>query len=293
MGDAGIMRSVNDLEISSLIGEGSYAQVWKATEKKTDNVVAVKQLDKQLLMRLKKAQYALSEKEILVRCTHPNIIKLHYTLQDQHSLYFVLEYCANGDLFELVRKFGRLTEEQTRFFAAELLLALEHLHIRNIIHRDIKPENMLLDDKFHLKLIDFSSAKIMGPSPLERAKSFTGTAEYTPPELLTPQGVGRMGDIWALGCTVYQLLSGQLPFKGSSEYNTYQTILECKPAFPEHFSPAATDFLRKVLVPNPEERLGVHGFAELKAHPFFEGIDWENIQRVDSPLISMPSERVN
>jgi len=277
-------KCISDYELLNLIGEGAYANVFKALQKDNNQYVAIKQLDKSMLVKLGKAQYALSEKQILSAVNHPNVIKLFATFQDETSLYFALELCSNGELLDLLQKIGKFTEQQTKFYAAELLLAVEHLHSKNIIHRDIKPENLLLDEQFHLKLADFSSAKMFGPSSLVRASSFCGTTEYIPPELLTSKGVGKMGDIWAFGCVIYQMICGYLPFKADTEFLTLQTISKCCPDYPEHLSNEIKDLLSKIFVSNPQERIGSVGYEEIKSHPFFTGVDWDRVSNATPPL---------
>ena len=146
---------------------------------------------------------------------------------------------------------------------------------------DLKPENLLLDADGHLKLIDFGSAKPLFLPPQarrsgNRATSFVGTAEYVSPEVLTNGGVSYASDLWALGCIVYQMLAGRPPFKGASEYLTFQLITARDLSFPEGFPPVAADLVDRLLREQPAQRLGARDLDDLRAHPFFEGIDWQH-----------------
>lgn len=179
--------------------------------------------------------------------TEHYFVKLYCTFQDHDRLYFVLSYAKNGELLPYINKVGSFDIECTKFYAAEILLGLEHLHKIGIIHRDLKPENILLDERMHVLITDFGSAKILKPQqqpqtqdnknqqqesqqnvdqrPLRRCNSFVGTAQYVSPELLTDKTAGRPSDLWAFGCLIYQMVAGLPPFKSRSEYIIFQVSL--------------------------------------------------------------------
>ena len=163
------------------------------------------------------------------------------------------------------------------------------MHTRGVIHRDLKPENVLLDDRMHIKITDFGTAKILDPPkrppqqdgepagdptvPVEetRANSFVGTAEYVSPELLNDKSTCKSSDLWAFGCMVFQLLAGRPPFKGGHEYQTFQKIVNLEYEFPKGFPPVAKDLIERLLVLDPVNRLSIE---HIKSHPFFEGVEW-------------------
>ena len=186
-------KGVKDFNFGRTLGEGSYSTVLAATDRTNGREYAIKVLDKRHIIKEKKVKYVNIEKDTLNRLTeHPGIVRLYYTFQDERSLYFVLDLASGGELLGVLKKFGTFDMECSRFYAAQILDAVEYMHSRNVIHRDLKPENVLLDSNMHVKITDFGTAKILedrSPSgsgttagnPLEglhsdRAVSFVGTA---------------------------------------------------------------------------------------------------------------------
>ena len=182
--------------------------------------------------------------------------------------------------------------ECTRFYAAQILDTIEYMHSRGVIHRDLKPENVLLDDRMHVKITDFGTAKILEPpkrppqdkegngvptaDPTEgvddsRANSFVGTAEYVSPELLTDKAACKASDLWAFGCMVFQLLAGRPPFKAGNEYQTFQKIVNLEYEFPKGFPVLAKDLVERLLVLDPAKRINIE---HIKNHDFFKGVEW-------------------
>ncbi|KAG0043127.1 pkb-activating kinase-like protein [Gryganskiella cystojenkinii] len=251
---------------------------------------AIKVLDKRHIIREKKVKYVNIEKDTLYKLDHPGVVKLYSTFQDSSSLYYVLELCQNGELLTFIKKLGSFDENCTRFYAAQILTAVEYIHSQGVIHRDLKPENILLDHRMYVKLTDFGTAKMLettedGPNS-DRANSFVGTAEYVSPELLTEKAACKSSDLWALGCIIYQLLAGRPPFKGSNEYQTFQKIVKLEYAFPLGFPSLAQDLVSKLLIHDPNERLGANNqIDQLKQHPFFEGIEWTTLWKQPAPTL--------
>ncbi|CAO3630804.1 unnamed protein product [Cunninghamella echinulata] len=174
--------------------------------------------------------------------------------------------------------------ETARFYASEILLAMEHIHNKEVIHRDIKPENILLDENMHIKITDFGSAKILSNDTENTGngstRSFVGTAEYVSPELLRSEPTLKGADWWAFGCVLFQMISGRSPFKAATDYLIFQNIKNLDYEFPADFPEVARDLVEKLLVLNPEKRLGsdeMGGIDVIKNHPFFEGIVWDSV----------------
>jgi 3-phosphoinositide dependent protein kinase-1 len=199
-------------------------------------------------------------------------------------LDYVMELASNGELLKYIRQYGSLSLPVCVFYTAEIVSALEYLHcVQGVIHRDLKPENILLSADWHIKLTDFGTAKIVGTDLNARSNSFLGTAEYISPELLIEKVCYKASDLWALGCVVYQMIAGRPPFRGVTEYQTFQKVQKGEIVWPQNFPEIAKDFISKLLVMKPMERLGARDYKELKAHPFFQGIQWQNLATTTPP----------
>jgi 3-phosphoinositide dependent protein kinase-1 len=164
---------------------------------------------------------------------------------------------------------------------------LEYLHNSGVIHRDLKPENVLLDANMHLKLTDFGTAKVIGTEKNARSNSFVGTAEYVSPELLNDKVTYKSSDLWALGCIIYQMITGRTPFRGMSEFLIFQKVGQADFQYPKGFPEIAKDLINQLLVLDPEKRIGCReaGYHEIKSHPFFKEIDFDNLHKLTPPPI--------
>ena len=281
-----IKKGVKDFNFGQTLGEGSYSTVLAATDRQTLKDYAIKVLDKRHIIKEKKVKYVNIEKDTLNRLTdHPGVVRLYYTFQDERSLYFVLDLASGGELLGVLKRMTTFDEECTRFYGAQILDTVEYMHKRGVIHRDLKPENVLLDDKMHVKITDFGTAKILDLNAGDtgsrfepdttlddnRASSFVGTAEYVSPELLTDKNACKASDLWAFGCIIYQLLAGRPPFKAGNEYQTFQKIVALDYDFPRGFPDVARDLVERLLVLDPQRRLSIE---HVKNHPFFDGVVW-------------------
>ncbi|CAA7033923.1 unnamed protein product [Microthlaspi erraticum] len=289
--------SIQDFELGKIYGVGSYSKVVRAKKKESGTVYALKIMDKKFITKENKTSYVKLERIVLDQLAHPGIIKLFFTFQDAFSLYMALESCEGGELFDQITRKGRLSEDEARFYTAEVVDALEYIHNMGLIHRDIKPENLLLTSDGHIKIADFGSVKPMQDSQItvlpnaasdDKACTFVGTAAYVPPEVLNSSPATFGNDLWALGCTLYQMLSGSSPFKDASEWLIFQRIIARDIKFPNHFSEAARDLIDRLLDTDPSRRPGAgsEGYAALKRHPFFIGVDWKNLRSQTPPKLS-------
>jgi len=179
----------------------------------------------------------------------PFIVKLRYAFQDETSLYYCIDYVPGGELFTYLKKNKKFTLEQTRFYAAEVLLALEYLHnVLNTIYRDLKPENILVDSNGHIKLTDFGLSKI----GVRQSNSFCGTPEYLAPEIIKNSGHTQIVDYWTYGCLIYEMLMGYPPFQAVDKQpnSLYKAICEGSFKVPLKMDEDAKDLIKKLLAIN-------------------------------------------
>ncbi|KAK4786217.1 hypothetical protein SAY86_002906 [Trapa natans] len=288
--------TIQDFELGKIYGVGSYSKVVRAKKKDTGVVYALKIMDKKFITKENKTAYVKLERIVLDQLDHPGIVRLFFTFQDSFSLYMALESCEGGELFDQITRKGRLSEEEACFYAAEVVDALEYIHSLGLIHRDIKPENLLLTSDGHIKIADFGSVKPMQDSSItvlphaasdDKACTFVGTAAYVPPEVLNSSPATFGNDLWALGCILYQMLSGTSPFKDASEWLTFQRIIARDIRFPNYFSEEAKDLIDRLLDMQPSRRPGAgpEGYDALKMHPFFKRIDWVNLRKQTPPKL--------
>merc|ERR1711988_1203367 len=239
------------------------------------------------VIKRNQVEHTKTERNVLEAVSHPFIVTLHYAFQTPKKLYFVLEYCPGGELFFHLSRAGRFSEGRCRFYASEILLAIEYLHRLNIIYRDMKPENVLLDADGHVKLTDFGLSK-EGIMDNFSAKSMCGTPEYLAPEILDKKGHGKAVDWYSLGALMYEMLTGLPPFYTRDREQLFARTRGGDLSYPSYITPVAKSLLQSLLQRDPDRRLGGgHGDAdEVKCHPFFNGIDWTAFQqrRVTPPF---------
>lgn len=174
----------DSFEVLKILGSGAFGKVFLVRKKDNNRVYAMKALKKRNLIIKKQLKYAVTEANVLKQCQHPFILGLHYAFQTPNFLYLVLDYCTGGDLSYHLIQSVKFSESDTRFYIAELVLAIEYLHFQNVVYRDLKPENILLDASGHIKLADFGLSK-EGVGDTDKTKSFCGSPAYLSPEMLS------------------------------------------------------------------------------------------------------------
>ncbi|KAK9804966.1 hypothetical protein WJX73_005308 [Symbiochloris irregularis] len=314
--------SAGDFEPLTVIGRGAFGEVRLCKEKSTGKIVAVKKLQKSEMLRRGQVAHVKAERNVLAEVQNQYIVKLHYSFQDETYLYLVMEYLPGGDIMTLLMRKDILSHEESQFYVAETVLAIESIHSKNYIHRDIKPDNLLLDAQGHMKLSDFGLCKPVdvdklptasqadrmandllatpGPNRTQKenlsywqknrrtlAYSMVGTPDYIAPEVLSKKGYGMECDWWSLGAIMYEMLLGYPPFYSDDPMVTCSKIMNWRKFLrfaPEaQLTPAARDLIQRLLC-DADSRLGTRqGAAEIKAHPFFAGVRWDDLYSSTAP----------
>ncbi len=270
--------SVDDFTIIKLIGKGSYGKVLlvKKKDSLTDDVYAMKILKKKEMIIRNQVIHIKTERKIMEMINHPFIIKLEYAFQNKHKLYLLTKFCPGGELFFHMQRIHRFNEEATRFYTSQIVLALEHLHSKDIIYRDLKPENIVIDLNGYIKLTDFGLAEC-NVNEFNKAKDFCGTPEYLAPEFFSDSGYSKEIDWWSLGVLIYEMVCGRPPFVAKSRETLFKMIQNPSVYYPNDISEDIVDFLNKIFIANPLLRLGHNGAEEIKNHPFFKPVNWDVI----------------
>ena len=297
-------QTIREYESLKVIGRGAFGEVHVCREKKTGKIYAVKKIRKDILMQKNQIIHIRSEQQFMSKVKSPWIVDLKASFQEEDYLYLVMEFCQGGDFMNLLIKRDILTENEARFYTAELILAVESIHKVNCIHRDIKPDNILIDKNGHIKLSDFGLAKIseyLGQNKIPQYKkneknrpthqknySCVGTAYYVAPEVLKKTGYSEDIDWWSVGVIFFEMLVGYAPFCSEETKDVCFKVINWKKylKIPEDvtISREAEDLIAK-MINNPDERLGKNGVEEIKAHPFFKNVDWDNIREGKAPFI--------
>lgn len=302
-----------------LLGKGDVGKVYLVRERKTRKLYAMKVLNKKEMIKRNKIKRVLTEQEILATSNHPFIVTLYHSFQSDKNLYFCMEYCMGGEFFRALQmRPGKcLSEDESRFYAAEVTAALEYLHLMGFIYRDLKPENILLHHSGHIMLSDFDLSKQSDPGGAPamvvsksvsgsfpaidtkscianfRTNSFVGTEEYIAPEVIKGCGHTSAVDWWTLGILTFEMLFGVTPFKGKNRNITFTNILKNDVVFPEvscqQITSSCKSFIRKLLIKDENRRLGSKaGASDVKFHPFFRNTQWALLRHISPPIIPAP-----
>lgn len=268
--------TINDFDLLKTIGQGSFGKVLQVRMKETGKIYAMKVLNKSKVMELKQYEHTLAERRIMEDISHPFLVCLRYAFQSQTKLYLVMDFFNGGELFHYLSS-GRFSENRAKFYAAEIVLGISHLHENNIVYRDLKPENLLLDPEGHIRITDFGLSKkdVEG----DTAQSLCGTPEYLAPEILRKVPYGKSVDWWSLGILIYEMINGLPPFYDANRKLMYHRILTAPVPKSQFMSPEAYDLICGLLQRDPTKRLGYYSADEIKNHPWFKDIDWDKLYR--------------
>lgn len=274
---------LDSFKMIKVIGKGSFGKVFLVREIRTNEMFALKVLKKDNIIKRNQVEHTRTERSVLGYVRHPFIVGLSMAFQSKDKLYFVLDYCAGGELFFHLSKVGKFAEPRARFYAAEITLAIEYVHSLDIIYRDLKPENVLLDARGHVRLTDFGLSKEGISSSSSGANSFCGTPEYLAPEILNRQGHGRAVDWWSLGALLYEMLTGLPPFYCRDREKLFEKIRKGHLDYPRSLSARSQNLLRGLLTKDPRRRLGSgpNDAEDIKQHAFFIEMDWNKLTAGD------------
>lgn len=280
----------NDYEILKLIGKGYFGKVYKVKSKTDGKEYALKCINKSSVQNKEQFLNLSAEREVLASIDHPFIVKMHAAFQTKNTLCFVMDNLDGGELFYHLREHGKFSEETVCFYAAQIVLAVEHLHKHNIMYRDLKPENILLDKDGNAVITDFGLAKL-DMTKDKKTKSFCGTPEYIAPEIISGKGYDKSADWWSLGILVYEMLSGKHPYKtkNNDKMSMFRKILEKPVKMRPEFSNDARSLINGLLAVKTHNRIGCSdlGADEIKYHEFFRSINWTMLKdkKIEPPII--------
>ncbi|XP_073986610.1 cAMP-dependent protein kinase catalytic subunit alpha-like [Rhodnius prolixus] len=275
------------------LGMGAFGRVMLIQNDATGYLYAAKILIKKHLVESRQVRHALNERNILRSIRFPFTIHLEFFFQDNVYLYFVMPLVEGGEMFMILRAQGRFNENMAKFYAAQVLLALEYLHFLNLVYRDLKPENILIDKDGFIKVTDFGFCKrIEG-----RTYTFCGTPEYMAPEILLSRGYGKSVDYWALGILIYELNCGHTPFFSKDCTKIYDKIIRGRYLIKTYFSPELKDIIKNLLQADLSRRYGTlrRGVRDIKDHRWFNRIIWIELvnKNVKPPFVPANKEIEN
>ncbi len=303
-------ENVLDLEILRAVGKGTFGNVFLARQKLTGQTLALKCLDKAVLVKASQGLYVKRECECLHHLHHPFIANYYGVYITPRKVLFSMEYVPGGELWSFLYEshFGRgpwggLTVPEVTSYIGMIALALDHIHSLGFCYRDLKSENLLLDMKGYIKIVDFGFAKSVpffnkGNEMQYRTFTLCGTPDYMAPEVVLTQGHDKSADYWALGVLSYEMLCGATPFESPTQKRTFEKIVDSHKflIFPNNFDPHMKSFIRRLMHPKAALRIGTlqNGFKDIKEHAIFtaygeKSMDLDKLMNRDWPVEYIPT----
>lgn len=295
--------SEEDYEIIKLISNGAYGAVYLVRHIETRQRFAMKKISKHNLVMRNQVEQVFAERDIMSFTDNPFVVSMLCSFETKKHLCMVMEYVEGGDCATLLKHIGPFPLDLARLYFAETVLAVEYLHSFGIVHRDLKPDNLLITALGHIKLTDFGLSK-MGLMNLATSMSegyydreshqFTdkqvfGTPEYLAPEVILKQGYAKTVDWWSLGVILYEFFIGCVPFFGDTPEELFAHVINDCIEWPSEddwpLTDESKDIITRLLEHNPFDRLGAGGAHEVKAHPFFDEIDWDSLLRQKAEFV--------
>ena len=287
-----IGEHIHSYEINAHLGQGGMGNVFRATDSMLGREVALKMLHPQLTSQPQFLDRFKKEARVLAQLLHPNIAVIYNFIEQDNNHYMVMEYVEGTSLDDLLRKYKSLPVQFVVPVCIQALEGLQHAHKKNIFHRDIKPSNLMLTPDGTLKLMDFGIAKVAGEQKMTQVNKIVGTVEFMAPELIEGKPASVSSDIYAMGVTLYELVSGKLPFESDTDYNLMQAILKKKIKPPYQINPsipkALSDIILKALEKNPEHRYQTaRAFQQalIAAFPNYREIDLNVLKPISQPTV--------
>uniref|UniRef100_A0A0N5AVR7 Protein kinase domain-containing protein n=1 Tax=Syphacia muris TaxID=451379 RepID=A0A0N5AVR7_9BILA len=275
---------LSDLTLVNTLGEGGFSKVHLVRRNSNSRLYALKVLEKQMFAKKDQRKHIIAERDILLSCANPHIVRLYRTFRDSERLYMLMEFCTGNELWALIHKNRWLNESTAKHYCADVLDALDYLHQRWIAHRDLKPENVIIDMNETPKLIDFGFAKKLKPQ--SKTYSFLGTPQYVAPEIILQKGHDMAVDLWAVGILIYEMLTGAPPFVYQNDEDIYEATLrgfdDKNVIWPSRLSPEVVDLIQKLCVQDPSERIGYNDIQEVREHEWFKDLNLKRPQRSKS-----------
>ncbi|KAI6224816.1 hypothetical protein M3Y95_00792400 [Aphelenchoides besseyi] len=277
---------LQNFAIQKVLGKGSFGKVLLVELKGRQQFFAMKCLKKDVILEDDDTECTFIERRVLILSHEcPFLCPLFCSFQTNEYLFFVMEYLNGGDLMYHIQQVKRFDEQRTRFYACEIICALQFLHSRNIIYRDLKLDNILLDSEGHIHLADFGMCKTESNRENGMASTFCGTPDYISPEIIKGQLYNEAVDFWSFGVLMYEMLIGQSPFHGDGEDELFDAILNERPYFPKSLGKEAAKCLSALFDRNPNTRLGMPDCPDgpIRTHAFFRGVDWKKFEARQIP----------
>ncbi|CAK85035.1 unnamed protein product (macronuclear) [Paramecium tetraurelia] len=287
---------LSDFKKLKPLGQGAYGKVMLVEYYKNgiQKLYAMKILEKKNIKKESQIRHVFDERKILEKTDSNFVVKLRYAFQNHARLYFIVDYMAGGDFYYHIKSQPSVPDHFIKFYSAEIIFGLQHLHSLNVIYRDLKPENILVSESRHIKLSDFGLSKIL-ENDNEKAKTCCGTIDYLAPEVLVNDGYTFTCDFYSLGCLIYEMYFGKPPFYSKDKKQMMENRIIRLVPFLELCSKEARDLLTKLLEVDPKKRLGRKGAQQILDHAFFKELDIKKMKdlQIEPPITLIQSNKVD
>ena len=280
-----------------IISTGSDSSIWYVKDNKFKKKFAMKRISKTKSLLENSYKDIINERDLLSKISHPFLVQMHFSFQDENYLYMISNLMRGGDLRFWYSKKIFFSENQCKFIIACIILGLEYLHSNKIIHRDLKPENILFDKKGYVHITDFGIAKSLSHlEPGDGIIDTSGTPGYMSPETIFQKKHSYPSDFFSLGVICYEMMMKKRPYIGKNRKEIKQKMasefVQIKKSEIKGWSQEFVDFTNKLLEKNIDNRLGTKGINELKNHPWLKYYDWKNLYLMKEKPLFVPPKKL-